>query len=107
LLLIGLIPLVLLGALAYRSVGTGFMPRLAEGGFTLDYIAEPGTSLTETNRLLEQVGASLRANPYVDTWSRRTGLQLGGGLTEANTGDFFVRLKSGSATSPRYRNRSK
>src|SRR5205807_4516779 len=25
--------------------------------------------------------------------SRRTGLQLGGGVTEANTGDFFVRLK--------------
>ncbi|MGN6789118.1 MAG: efflux RND transporter permease subunit, partial [Rhodanobacteraceae bacterium] len=53
LLLIGLVPLVLLGALAYRSVGTGFMPKLDEGGFTLDYIAEPGTSLTETNRLLE------------------------------------------------------
>ncbi|HET7222178.1 MAG TPA: efflux RND transporter permease subunit, partial [Rhodanobacteraceae bacterium] len=99
LLLIGLIPLVLLGVLAYRSVGTGFMPKMDEGGFTLDYIAEPGTSLTETNRLLEQVGAILRADPYVDTWSRRTGLQLGGGLTEANTGDFFVRLKSGSRPS--------
>jgi multidrug efflux pump subunit AcrB len=99
LLLVGLIPLVLLGTLAYRSVGTGFMPKIDEGGFTLDYIAEPGTSLTETNRLLEQVGAILRADPYVDTWSRRTGLQLGGGLTEANTGDFFVRLKSGSRPS--------
>jgi CzcA family heavy metal efflux pump len=99
LLLIGLVPLVLLGALAYRSVGTGFMPKLDEGGFTLDYIAEPGTSLTETNRLLEQVDAILRADPYVDTWSRRTGLQLGGGLTEANTGDFFVRLKDGSRPS--------
>ncbi len=29
----------------------------------------------------------------MQTYSRRTGLQLGGGLTEANTGDFFVRLK--------------
>ena len=27
------------------------------------------------------------------TYSRRTGAQLGGGLTEANEGDFFVRLK--------------
>ncbi len=99
LLLFGLIPLVLLGALAYRSVGTGFMPKLDEGGFTLDYIAEPGTSLTETDRLLNQVGAILRADPYVDTWSRRTGLQLGGGLTEAHTGDFFVRLKDGSRPS--------
>jgi len=99
LLLAGLIPLVVVGFFAYKSVGTGFMPKMDEGGFTLDYIAEPGTSLAETNRLLEQVGAILRANPYVDTWSRRTGLQLGGGLTEANTGDFFVRLKNGSRPS--------
>ena len=99
LLLAGLIPLVVVGFFAYKSVGTGFMPRMDEGGFTLDYIAEPGTSLDETNRLLEQVGAILRTDPYVDTWSRRTGLQLGGGLTEANTGDFFVRLKNGSRPS--------
>ncbi|HET7931768.1 MAG TPA: efflux RND transporter permease subunit [Rhodanobacteraceae bacterium] len=95
-LLAGLIPLVLAGAFASRSVGTGFMPKMDEGGFTLDYIAQPGTSLEETNRLLEQVGRILAANPYVDTWSRRTGAQLGGGLTEANTGDFFVRLTRGS-----------
>jgi Cu/Ag efflux pump CusA len=94
LLLLGLIPLVVLGFLAFRSVGTGFMPKMDEGGFTLDYRSAPGTSLAETNRLLAQVGAILKANPYVATWSRRTGLQLGGGLTEANTGDVFVRLKN-------------
>ncbi|TAM93511.1 MAG: AcrB/AcrD/AcrF family protein [Rhodanobacteraceae bacterium] len=96
LLLIGLIPLLVAGFLAYKSVGSGFMPRMDEGGFTLDYLSEPGTSLEETNRLLLKVGAILRADPYVDTWSRRTGLQLGGGLTEANRGDFFVRLKNGA-----------
>ena len=37
--------------------------------------------------------AILSANPAVATYSRRTGLQLGGGVTEANQGDFFVRLK--------------
>jgi CzcA family heavy metal efflux pump len=96
LLLLGLIPLVVIGFLAWRSIGSGFMPRLDEGGFVIDYLSAPGTSLEETNRLLEKVGAILHANPYVDTWSRRTGLQLGGGLTEANRGDFFVRLKDGS-----------
>ena len=35
----------------------------------------------------------MQQTPEVQTYSRRTGLQLGGGLTEANTGDFFVRLK--------------
>src|SRR5206468_11586404 len=35
----------------------------------------------------------LRGTPDVQTCSCRSGLQLGGGGTEANTGDFFVRLK--------------
>lgn len=99
LLLVGLVPLVVVGFFAWRSVGTGFMPRMDEGGFTLDYRTPPGTSLAETDRLLHKVAAILRANRYVDTWSRRTGLQLGGGLTEANSGDIFVRLKSGARPS--------
>lgn len=99
LVLLGVIPLLLVGALAWHQVGSGFMPKMDEGGFTLDYLSPPGTSLDETDRLLRQVEAIIRANPYVDTYSRRTGLQLGGGLTEANTGDFFVRLKSGSRPS--------
>ncbi len=71
------------------------MPTMDEGGFILDYLSPPGTSLTETDRLLRQVEAIIAANPDVDTYSRRTGIQLGGGLTEANKGDFFVRLKTG------------
>lgn len=93
LILIGLLPLLLLGGFGYHQIGSGFMPHMDEGGFVLDYVAAPGTSLTETDRLLQQVEALLRADPAVATYSRRTGLQLGGGLTEANQGDFFVRLK--------------
>ncbi|TAN04642.1 MAG: efflux RND transporter permease subunit [Rhodanobacteraceae bacterium] len=96
LLLIVLIPLVVGGYFAFKSVGSGFLPKMDQGGFTLDYLSQPGTSLKETNRLLLKVAAILRADPYVSTWSRRTGLQLGGGLTEANRGDIFVRLKSGN-----------
>lgn len=81
------------GWMSYRNVSSGFMPSTDEGGFILDYRAAAGTSLTETDRLLRQVEAVLRATPEVQTYSRRTGLQLGGGLTEANSGDFFVRLK--------------
>ncbi|RCS28628.1 AcrB/AcrD/AcrF family protein [Rhodanobacter denitrificans] len=96
LILLLVLPLVLVGGLAYTRVGTGFMPQMDEGGFILDYLSKPGTSLEETDRLLRQVETIIRANPNVDTYSRRTGLQLGGGLTEANQGDFFVRLKNGS-----------
>ncbi len=92
-ILAALLPLILAGALAYRQVGTGFMPVMDEGGFNLDYRSKPGTSLAETDRLLRQVEEIIKADPDVDTYSRRTGAQLGGGLTEANQGDFFIRLK--------------
>ncbi len=92
LVLLAALPLLAGGWLAYRNLGSGFMPPMDEGGFILDYRAAPGTSLSETDRLLRQVGAILRSTPEVETYSRRTGLQLGGGITEANEGDFFVRL---------------
>jgi CzcA family heavy metal efflux pump len=93
LVLLAIALLLIVGVIAYRQVGSGFMPHMDEGGFILDYRAPAGTSLTETDRLLRQVGDILRAEPAVETYSRRTGAQLGGGLTEANEGDFFVRLK--------------
>jgi CzcA family heavy metal efflux pump len=81
------------GYLAYTQVGSGFMPVMDEGGFVFDYIAPPGNSLQDTDKMLQQVERILRATPDVLTYSRRTGLQLGAGLTEPNTGDIFIRLK--------------
>lgn len=91
---IGIVVLAAVGLLAFRSVGTGFIPKIDEGGFIFDYVAPPGMSLTETDRLMRQVEEIIRATPDVDTYSRRTGLQLGGGLTEPNQGDYFIRLKA-------------
>ncbi|MGC8808302.1 MAG: efflux RND transporter permease subunit, partial [Thiomonas sp.] len=90
---LGVLPLLLAGWLAYAQVGSGFMPHMDEGGFILDYRTPPGTSLAETDRILRQVEHILLTTPEVQTFSRRTGAQLGGGVTEANEGDFFVRLK--------------
>jgi multidrug efflux pump subunit AcrB len=87
--------LAVLGVIALIAAPSGFMPKMDEGGFILDYLTPPGASLTETDRLVGQIEAIVRATPDVLTYSRRTGLQLGGGLTEANTGDFFVRLRAG------------
>ncbi|TAL80353.1 MAG: efflux RND transporter permease subunit [Beijerinckiaceae bacterium] len=91
---------VFAGYFGYNHVGTGFLPKMDEGGFVLDYQAAPGTSLTETNRELEEVEAILKKNPYVYTFSRRTGAGLGGNLIEAYAGDFFVRLIDPSKRPP-------
>jgi CzcA family heavy metal efflux pump len=95
LVLLPLAVLAVMGWLAFHNVASGFMPAMDEGGFILDYVSPPGTSLQETDRLLRKVETILQATPEVATYSRRTGAQLGGGVTEPNTGDFFVRLKTG------------
>jgi CzcA family heavy metal efflux pump len=94
LILIALVPLLGVAGFAFTQVGSGFMPSMDEGGFVLDYHTQPGTSVTETNRLMMQVEQIISANPSVATYSRRTGAGLGGDLNEPNKGDFFVRLKS-------------
>ena len=81
--------------LIYQQLGTEFLPSFDEGAFVLDYIAPPGTSLEETDRILRQVEDKLKETPEVESYSRRTGLQLGLSITEPNTGDFLVKLKAG------------
>ncbi|MEA3030700.1 MAG: hypothetical protein QOG13_2025 [Sphingomonadales bacterium] len=90
------IAMALLGYIAWTRVPSGFMPKMDEGGFVLDYRAQPGASLADTDRLLRQVEQIITATPEVLSYSRRTGVQLGGGLTEPDEGDYFIRLKGGS-----------
>ena len=79
----------------YHGLATNLLPEMDEGGFILDYIMPAGSSLQETNRVLENVERILRSMPEVDNTSRRTGLQMGlAAVTEANTGDFTIRLKA-------------
>jgi CzcA family heavy metal efflux pump len=85
--------LVIATFFVYQNIGSSFMPEMDEGTFVLDYWTPPGTSLTETNRMLMKVENILVSTPEVDTYSRRTGTELGFFLTEPNTGDFLVKLK--------------
>jgi multidrug efflux pump subunit AcrB len=79
--------------LIYRQLGSEFLPAFDEGAFVLDYTAPPGTSLAETDRMLQHIEGMLKETPEVESYSRRTGLQLGLSITEPNTGDFLVKLK--------------
>ena len=94
-----LVVLVMLGVLVgswlvYSRLGSEFLPAFDEGAFVLDYVAPAGSSLAETDKLLRQVEEKLKEVPEIESYSRRTGLQLGLSITEPNTGDFLVKLKS-------------
>jgi CzcA family heavy metal efflux pump len=82
-----------------RLLGTTFIPEFDEGAFILDYLAPPGASLQETDRMMQHVEQLIREVPEVESYSRRTGLELGLFVTEPNTGDVAVKLKPGHARS--------
>jgi CzcA family heavy metal efflux pump len=91
-----MIVLVLAGSYAlYHALGSEFLPEFDESAFILDYLAPPGSSLAETDRMLQQVEELLMKTPEVESYSRRTGLEMGLFVTESNTGDFAVKLKPG------------
>jgi len=82
---------LLIGVFALEN---DLLPEMDEGGFILDYHTPPGSSLEETNRILLRIEKILHDTPEVENTSRRTGLELGlSAVTEANRGDFTVRLK--------------
>jgi len=73
---------------------TGFLPDMDEGSIVLDYASPPGTSLEETDRILREVEKIITQTPEVAAYSRRTGTQMGFFITEPNTGDYLIQLKS-------------
>jgi multidrug efflux pump subunit AcrB len=86
--------IVALSIVCYMTLDSDLLPKMDEGGFILDYFTPPGSSLAETNRILLNIEKILKSTPEVETTSRRTGLQLGlAAVTEANNGDFTVKLK--------------
>ena len=117
-LVLGLFTILLIGGsyFCYTHTGSDLLPAMDEGGFIVDYIMPAGSSLRETNRVVNHLEQILRATPEVASTSRRTGLQLGlATVTEANTGDISVKLKPmapflsklfGSTSGGQYRTKS-
>ncbi len=86
--------LILSLVLMLPKLQTGFLPEMDEGSIVLDYNSPPGTSLEETNRMLNEVDHILETTPEVKTYSRRTGTQMGFFITEPNRGDYLIELKT-------------
>jgi CzcA family heavy metal efflux pump len=94
--LISICGLILIGlSIIYilPKLQTGFLPEMDEGSIVLDYVSPPGTSLEETDRILKEVDKIIYTTPEVQSYSRRTGTQMGFFITEPNTGDYLIQLK--------------
>jgi cobalt-zinc-cadmium resistance protein CzcA len=87
---------LLVGVLCFviPRLETGFLPEMDEGAIVLDYTSPPGTSLEETDRMLRQAEKLILRVPEVASYTRRTGTQMGFFITEPNSGDFLIRLRT-------------
>ncbi len=97
--IIFLIALIVAIILIYPNLQTGFLPEMDEGSIVLDYTSPPGTSLAETDRMLQAVEKEIVKVPEVEAYSRRTGTQMGFFITEPNTGDYLIQLKKNRSRS--------
>jgi len=77
-----------------RKVETGFLPKLDEGTIVLDYYSPPGTSLEETDRLLQEIEKIIMEHPDVESYSRRLGIRMAFRTLPANYGDYLIQLKT-------------
>ncbi len=72
---------------------SGFLPDMDEGSIVLDYASPNGSSLDATDKMLKVVDQILKKTPEVESFSRRTGTQMGFFITEPNRGDYLIQLK--------------
>ncbi len=79
--------------LIYPTLPSGFLPEMDEGAIVLDFDSPPGTSLEETDLMLQKVDQVIDNTPEVESYSRRTGTQMGFFITEPSRGDYLIKLK--------------
>lgn len=72
---------------------SGFLPEMDEGSLVLDFDSPPGTSLEESDKMLQKVDAILKSQPDIESFSRRLGTQMGFFITEPSRGDYLIQLK--------------
>ena len=95
--IIGIVFILICLAILWRvpsKLASGFLPEMDEGSIVLDYYSPPGTTLEETDRMLQVVNGILDTQPEVEAYSARLGTQMGFFITEPNRGDYLIKLKN-------------
>jgi CzcA family heavy metal efflux pump len=86
--------LILASIFIIPTLPSGFLPNMDEGSIVLDFVSPPGTSLEETDKMLNIVDNILKNTPEVESFAREIGAQNGFFITEPNTGDYTIKLKN-------------
>jgi cobalt-zinc-cadmium resistance protein CzcA len=84
--------LILSMVVIFPRLPSGFLPEMDEGAIVLDFDSPPGTSLEATEAMLAQVDKIIERTPEVESFSRRTGTQMGFFITEPSRGDYLIKL---------------
>ncbi|HLW98376.1 MAG TPA: efflux RND transporter permease subunit [Candidatus Acidoferrales bacterium] len=81
-----------LGVYLYFQLESDYLPEMDEGGYVLDYITPPGTSLATTDTMVRKFEKRIKEMPETAAFSRRTGAEMGLYATQQNKGDILVKL---------------
>jgi multidrug efflux pump subunit AcrB len=83
---------IVLGVYLYFQLESDYLPDMDEGGYVLDYITPPGTSLATTDAVVRKFEQRIKEMPETAAFSRRTGAEMGLYATQQNKGDILVKL---------------
>ncbi len=90
----GALGALLVGVLAFMSLGREFIPTLDEGDMLVQALRVPSTSLEQSQEMQLRVERTIAANPEVDLVFTRTGTaEIASDPMPPNISDTFVMLK--------------
>lgn len=85
--------LIIASIIILPKLPSGFLPEMDEGSIVLDYNSPPGSSLDDTDHMCRYVEEILSQTKEVESYSRRTGTEMGFFITEQTKGDYLIQLK--------------
>ena len=85
---------VLLGGVAFQTLGQEFLPQLDEGDVLVSAFRVPGTSVEQSQKMQFQIERALRGMPEIKTVFSRTGTaEVASDPMPPNATDTFIMLK--------------